>query len=138
MRRHPIVRHGPPRMVLWRRLRIPNVACISGEVAGLKRANDSVALNQLAAGRINEIAAALHMRKHLVVEEVLGRRIKRHLEIDDVNGLHQRLSIRMVGETKLLFDTGAQSMRVGVMQMQPERLEPMQHYEYDTSRSTRP
>src|SRR5271156_955878 len=35
VRRHPVVRHRPPRMVLGRRLRIPDVARVAGDMPAL-------------------------------------------------------------------------------------------------------
>ena len=59
VRSHAVMRHRPPRMVLRRRLREPDVAGISGELAALERADDGIAVAQLAARRVDQISAAL-------------------------------------------------------------------------------
>jgi hypothetical protein len=84
-------------MVLGRGLRVPDVASISSELAGSQRTNDGVAIDQLATGRVDEIRAALRLGKHIVVEEVFGRGVERHLEIYDIHRLHQGLRIRIAG-----------------------------------------
>ena len=86
-------------MVLGRGLRVPDVAStsISSELAGSQRTNDGVAIDQLATGRVEEIRAALRLGEHIVVEEVFGRGVERHLEIYDIHRLHQGLRIRIAG-----------------------------------------
>ena len=124
MRGHAVKGHRPPRMIGRGRLRIPDIACISGQLSRLKGAHHSVAVNEFAACSVDEIGATLHMREHLVIKEMLGRRIERHLQIDDIHCLHQGHGIRMVGKTKLALDLFAEPMRVGVVEMQAERVQP--------------
>src|ERR1700687_3580518 len=60
MRRHAVMGHGAPRMVFGWWLREPDVAGIARELAAFQRANDGVAVTDLAAGSVHDIAAALH------------------------------------------------------------------------------
>ena len=46
---------------LRRRLREPDVARIAGELAAFERAHDGIAIADLAARRVHEIGAALHL-----------------------------------------------------------------------------
>src|SRR6185312_5116780 len=55
MRGHAVMRHGAPGMVLWRRLREPDVAGIARELPALQRADDGVAVADLAAGRVHDV-----------------------------------------------------------------------------------
>ena len=59
MRRHAVMGHGAPWMILGRRLREPDVAGIACELAALEGAHDGVAVADLAAGRVHDVAAAL-------------------------------------------------------------------------------
>src|ERR1700685_1605515 len=84
MRRHPMVRHRPPRMVLRRGLREPHVACIPGELTRLQRADDRVAVTDLPAGRVDDIRAALHLVDERLIEEILRLRVQWGVDRDDV------------------------------------------------------
>ena len=65
------MRHGPPGMILGRRLRKPYVACVACELAAFEGPNDCVAIANLAARGVHEISPSLHFREQFVVEEVL-------------------------------------------------------------------
>ena len=71
-------------MILRRGLREPDVAGIAGKLAALKRPGNRVAVADLAARRVDEIGAALHLRDHLFVEEIFGLRVQRRVDRDDV------------------------------------------------------
>ena len=45
MRRHAFMRHGPPRVVRGRRLRIPDVAGIARELPAFQRFHDGIAVH---------------------------------------------------------------------------------------------
>src|SRR5215468_3702175 len=68
VRRHAMVRHGPPRMVLCWRLRKPNVTRIAGELAALQGPHDRIAVDDLGSGGIHNVATSLHHADQLVVE----------------------------------------------------------------------
>ena len=84
MRRHAVMRHCAPRVVLRRGLRKPDVAGIAGELAAFERADDGVTVADFATRRVHEIRTALHFGDQLVVEEALGFRMKRRVDRDDV------------------------------------------------------
>src|SRR6516165_4979096 len=75
VRRHAVVGHGPPWMVLCRRLWKPNVTRIAGELAALQSPHDCVAIDDLGPSGIHDVAASLHHADQLVVEHVLGFRM---------------------------------------------------------------
>src|SRR5271165_4331641 len=84
MRRHSVMRHGPPGMILRWRLWEPYVACVACELAAFEGPNDCVAIANLAAGGVYEISPSLHFREQLIVEEVLRFRMKRRVDGHDV------------------------------------------------------
>ena len=94
MRGHAVMRHGAPGMVLGRGLRKPDVAGIARELAALQRAHDGVAVADLAARGVHDIAAALHHADQLVVEHVLGLGMQRRVDGHHVANLDQRFHIR--------------------------------------------
>ena len=121
VRRHAVMRHGAPGMVLRRRLREPDVAGIARELAALQRADDGVAVADLAARGVHEIGAALHHADQLVVEQVLGLGMQRRVDGDHVADLDQRLDVRVEGEAELLLDLLRQAVLVGVVQLARRR-----------------
>jgi hypothetical protein len=58
-------------VILRRGLREPHIAGVTGELAALERTHNRIAIGDLAAGGVDEIAAALHLADHLVDEEML-------------------------------------------------------------------
>ena len=80
-RHRRLVTRGPMRVVrickilhliLWRRLREPDVPCIPCELSALQSPHDRVSLADFASDRVDEIRAALHLSDELVVKQVLG------------------------------------------------------------------
>jgi len=71
MRRHAMMRHAAPRMVLRRWLRKPDIARIAGKLAAFERPHDGIAVADFSARRVHDISAALHLGNHSVVEEML-------------------------------------------------------------------
>src|SRR3546814_6373918 len=84
VRSHAFMRHCPPRMVLGRGLREPDVSRIAGKLAALECAHDRIAIGQLAARGVDQIGTALEALERLVVDHVLGLRMERYVERDDV------------------------------------------------------
>ena len=87
MRRHPVVRHRPPRMVLRRRLREPDIPGVTGELSAFERPHDRVAIADLAARGVHEIGPTLRLGEKLVVKRVLSLRVKRRVDRDDIANL---------------------------------------------------
>src|SRR5664279_5674366 len=71
VRRHAVVGHCPPGMVLWRWLGEPDVAGVAGKLTRAERGGDVVAVGDLAARRVDEIGAALHRVDQPGVEQIL-------------------------------------------------------------------
>ena len=84
VRGHPVMRHRPPRMVLRRRLREPDVTGISGELAALKSANNGIAVAYLATRGVHDVGAALHLPDEFVVEHMLGFGMQRAVDRNDI------------------------------------------------------
>ena len=118
-------------MVRRRRLRKPHVARIAGDVAGFERAHHGVGFDQRPARGVDQVGAALHLGEHLVVEEVPRRWIERHLQVDDIDAAHQRVRVGVEGQAQLLLDLRAQPVRIGIVQVQVEGLQPAQHRQAD-------
>src|SRR5687768_3861460 len=68
VRGHRFERHGPPRMIARRGLRKPDVTGVAGELSTLERTNDCITITDLAASRVHEVGASLHLRNQRVVE----------------------------------------------------------------------
>src|SRR5271157_5767802 len=60
MRRHAVMRHGPPGMILGRGLREPHVACVACELTAFEGSDDCFAIANLSAGGVHEISPSLH------------------------------------------------------------------------------
>jgi hypothetical protein len=112
VRRHAVMRHGPPRMVFRRRLRKPHIAGIAGELAAFQRANNGVAIADLGAGGIHQIGAALHASEHLIVEKIFGLRMQRGIDGDHVADRYHLGRRLMKREAQLLLDAFRQTMPV--------------------------
>src|SRR5271156_4432816 len=56
MRRHAVMRHGPPGMIFRRRLREPYVACVAGKLTAFEGPDDCVAIANLSARSVHEIS----------------------------------------------------------------------------------
>src|SRR5271165_1149528 len=112
MRRHSVMRHRPPGMILRWRLWEPYVACVACELAAFEGPNDCVAIANLAAGGVHEISPSLHFREQLVVEEVLRFLMERGVNRHDVTDFDHVLDIGMPSEAQLLLDRLRESMSV--------------------------
>src|SRR5665809_18526 len=123
MRRHAVMRHGAPGVVLRCRLREPHVARITRELAAFQRPDDGIAIDDLAARRVHDVAAALHLRDQLVVEHMLGLRMQRRVDGDHVADLDQRFDVWMEGEPKFFLDRLGQPVLVVIVQLDVERLQ---------------
>lgn len=127
MRRHAVMGHRAPRMVLGRRLREPNVTGIAGELAAFERPCDGIAIADLAARGVHQIGTALHLADHRLVEEVFRLRVEGRVDRHDVaNGHHFRRRL-MESNAELLLDLVRKPVPVGVVQLDIERFEPAQH-----------
>src|SRR5262245_41371151 len=94
---HAVVRHGSPWMVFCRRLRKPHIARIACELPAFERPDDGIAVDNFASGGVHDVATALHHANQPIVEQVLGLRMQRGVDSDDVANLYQGLDSRMKG-----------------------------------------
>src|ERR1700693_266529 len=133
MRRHSVMRHGPPGMILRWRLWEPYVACIACELTAFEGADDRVAIANLAAGGVHEISPSLHFREQLVVEEVLRFRMKRRVDRHNVTDFDHVFDTGMPSEVQLLLDRLGEPMSVVIMKMRVEGLQAAEHSEADTA-----
>ena len=85
------MRHRAPRVVFRCWLRKPDVARVAGKLSALKCSDDSVAIADLAARRVYQICAALHLADERIVEEVFGLRVQWSVDCDHVANAHHRL-----------------------------------------------
>ncbi len=77
VRRHAVMRHGPPRVVRRCRLGEPDVTGVPGQLSALEGADDGVAVADLAPGRVDDVRPALHRADQGVVEHALGLGMQR-------------------------------------------------------------
>src|ERR1700719_1674473 len=96
--------HRPPRVILRWWLREPDVACIAGKLPAFKCADDGIAVADLAARRVYQISAPLHLPDQRVVEEVFGLRVQWSVDCNHVTNTDHRLDVRVVSEVQLLLD----------------------------------
>src|SRR5262245_59698674 len=104
VRRHSVVRHRPPGVILRRRLREPDVARVAGELPALTRRRYRVAIADLPARRVYEVGSALHATDHVGVEEMLGLRMERRVDRDDVAHRDELFRSLVKGDAELLLD----------------------------------
>ena len=138
VRRHSMVRHRPPGVVLRGRLREPHVTCVARELSALARPRDGVPVADLPPRGVHEIRAALHLRDQLVVEHVLRLRVQRRVDRDDVADGDERLDVLVERDAELLLDLRGETMAVGVVQADLERLQPSEHRRADPAGGDRP
>jgi len=129
--------HRPPGMVLRGGLGEPDIARVARELARLARARDRIAVADLAACRVDEVGAALHLADQVGVEEVLGLGMQGRVDRDDVADAHQRLGARVVRDVELLLDRGREAVPIGVVQPDLEWLQPPQHGPADATGADR-
>src|SRR3546814_2764430 len=129
------MRHCPPRMVLGRGLREPDVSRIAGKLAALECAHDRIAIGQLAARGVDQIGTALEALERLVVDHVLGLRMERYVERDDVADAVHLLAAVVPGEAQFRLHLGRQAVAVGIMEVHIEGLQALEHREADAPRS---
>src|SRR6202042_463044 len=79
VRRHAVMRHRAPGMILRCRLRIPDVAGVAGELSALKGSDDGVAIANQAARRVHEVCTTLHFADQCIVEEIQGFGVQRRV-----------------------------------------------------------
>src|SRR3546814_20798730 len=107
------MRHCPPRMVLGRGLREPDVSRIAGKLAALECAHDRIAIGQLAARGVDQIGTALEALARPVVDHVLGLRMERYVERDYVaNAVHLLPSV-VPGDAQVRIPPGRQTVAGG-------------------------
>lgn len=80
VRCHRLVGHRPPRVVGGRRLRVPDVAGIAGQLAGLERGDDDVPHHDLGPGGVDDVGTAAHRADQLGVEQVVSLRVQRGVD----------------------------------------------------------
>mmetsp|Transcript_14560 Transcript_14560/g.38612 ORF Transcript_14560/g.38612 Transcript_14560/m.38612 type:complete len:422 (-) Transcript_14560:51-1316(-) len=134
VRRHAVVRHRPPRVALGRRLREPHVPRVAGELALLEGFDNGVPVADLAAGRVDDVGAALHLADELPAEHVLRLRVQGAVDGHHVADPHHGLDGVVEGQAQLLLDLFGQAPPVGVVEVDVERLEAAQHGDADATR----
>src|ERR1700722_14831838 len=72
VRRHAVMWHCPPGVILRRGLRKPDIPCVARKLSGFQRIYNRIAIADLAAGGIDEIRATLHLIDELFIEKILG------------------------------------------------------------------
>ena len=99
----------------------------SDDRPALERAGHGVAVAYLAAGRVDEVRAALHLADQRIVEHVLGLRVQRAVDRNHVADLHHRLDVVVIGQVQLLLDLGRQAVAVRVVQLDVKGLQAAQN-----------
>ena len=127
MRRHAVMRHRPPGVVIGRRLGEPDIAGVPGELAALQRTHDGVAIADLPAGGVHEVRTPLHGGEQVVVEEPFGPGVERRVDRDDVAMRHHVGRALVKGQAQLPFHLVRKPVAIGVVEIDVETLEPPQH-----------
>ncbi len=69
---HGLMRHRPPRVIGRRRVGVPDVTGVPGQLPGLQRPDHDVAVHDGTPGRVDDVGTALHGPDQLVIEKVVG------------------------------------------------------------------
>ena len=138
MRRHAVMRHGPPRMILRSRLREPNVACVAGKLSAVERPDDHITVAYLATRGVHDVGAALHLRYELVVEHMLGLGVQRTVDRDNIANPNHQLDVWVEIIVEFLFHIRPQAMAIGVVKLNVEGLQASQHRDADSAAATVP
>lgn len=126
-----MVWHGSPWVILGGRLWVPHITGVTSELTRLQCLSDSVCVDDLATGGVDQVAALLEVLEHLGVEQVVGTRVKGAVDGDDVTLLHQVGRVLDVAAIELLFETGWELLVVRVQELSTVKvLHTTQPFEY--------
>jgi len=131
MRRHTVMGHPSPRMILWRRLREPDVTRVTGKPSALQSANHRIAVANLAARRIDEVGAPLHLADEGIVEQVLGFRVQRSIDGNHIADAYQRFDARVIGEVQFFLDTIREPVPIRIVKLDVKGFQPPQNSQAD-------
>ena len=86
------MRHCSPGVVSRRRLRVPDIARVPGELSGLERPNDGVTVHDRPTRGVHDVGPVSHRSEQPVAEELIGLGHKgavdrQHVDVPD-EGLH--------------------------------------------------
>ncbi len=118
-------------MIGRRRLREPDVAGVTGQLATFQGSRDGIAIAQFAARGVNQISATLEIGQGLGVNHVLGFRMQWAIQRHHIADFGQALQAAMVRHAEFLLNLFRQAMPVQVVQLHPERLEQAQYTQAD-------
>ena len=76
---------------LWK----PDVSGVASEPPSLERADNGVALTDLAASRVHEVGPTLHFREQCIAEQTFRLGMQRRIDRDYVAHLDERFRIRV-------------------------------------------
>ncbi|SKV99915.1 Uncharacterised protein [Mycobacteroides abscessus subsp. abscessus] len=128
------MRHGAPRVVGGRGLRVPDVTGVASELSGLQGLDDVLLDRDLRTRGVHDVRAATHRVDQVRVEQMVSLRVQRGVDVHDVDRTHQRLHVGVVDQAKLLLDLSGQPASVEVMQPHVEGFQPAQHSLADAAR----
>src|SRR3546814_18948935 len=131
------MRHCPPRMVLGRGLREPDVSRIAGKLAALECAHDRIAIGQLAARGVDQIGTELEALERLVVDHVRGLRMERYVERDAVADAAHLPAAVVPGEAEFRPPPGRPAVAVGIVEVPLAGRTPAENRESATSAEPR-
>ena len=117
MRGHGVVGHGPPWVVLGSRLGVPHITGVTPELTRLQSVNNCVLVDNLSTGGVDQVTALLEVLEHLGVEEVIGTRVKRGVDGDNVTLLDELGWVLDVASVKLLLKLGWKLLVVRVQKL---------------------
>src|SRR4029077_18568799 len=109
--------HHTQRVILRWWLREPDVASIAGKLPSFKCTDDGIAVADLAARRVYQISAPLHLPDQRFVEEVFGLRVQWSVDCNHVAHTHHRFDVRVVSEVYLLLDISRKPMPIRVVKL---------------------
>ncbi len=127
MRRHRLVGHGAPWMIGGRRLRVPDVAGVTGQLSATQCIDHRIANRDLGTRGVHDVRTAPHGIDQVCVEQVICLWLQRGMDVDDVHRADQGVHVWVIGEPQLLLHMGRQSTSVEVVQPHVKWLEPT-HY----------
>src|SRR5579862_5148676 len=69
-----------PRMIRWRRLRIPYISRVSREMPAFHRLHEGFGIHNPPSSSVHQVCSFLHLEKPLVIEQPIGLRRQRAVD----------------------------------------------------------
>src|ERR1035437_6701487 len=124
MRCHSMMWHRPPRVILWRRLREPDVSCVTCQMPTLQRLRHSITVTYFPASAVHNVGSPFHIADQHITKHVLRLRMQWCVNRHNIAYRHHPLDIWVVFRIQLLLHLSRQLMPFSVVKLNAERPQP--------------